>query len=137
MEAVRHQILIKPQATHLSGVREQVSQICVADDIPAHEARMMVLAIDEALSNVIEHAKLDDADERIELQVEIDDEKIVAEIRDRGKEFDPTPKRAEPNRANYPKRGFGLYLIHKVVDSMEYSRTSDGVNQLRLTKKLK
>jgi anti-sigma regulatory factor (Ser/Thr protein kinase) len=136
MEAVRHQITIKADAAQLSGMRQQVFELCTADDVPTHEARLMVLAIDEAISNVIEHADLDQDNRFVELSIEIDEQRIVAEILDRGKSFDPTPRRAEPVPGQYPKRGFGLYLIHKIVDSMEYARTDDGRNLLRLTKKL-
>ena len=34
---------------------------------------------------------------------------------------------------SYPRRGFGLYLIHMIVDSIAYERTSDGRNLLTLT----
>src|SRR5262245_45384677 len=128
MEIVRHKTQVPADMAKLCKLRDQVSQLCAEQGVPSKTARRMVLAIDEALSNVIEHAYL--KDKQIELSVEITDEKVVAEIVDRGIPFDPCPYDASPDCRSYPRRGFGLYLIHMIVDRIEYERTKDGRNVL-------
>ena len=95
----------------------------------------MVLAIDEALTNIIVHGKIK-KDDQIDLTVEIDDDQIVAEFQDSGVPFDPSLDRGTPDPKSFPHRGFGLYLIHLIVDEVEYERTEDGRNVLKMFKTL-
>jgi serine/threonine-protein kinase RsbW len=132
MEIVRHKIRVPADMSKLCNLRDQVSQLCAEQEVPSKTTRRMVLAIDEALSNIIEHAYL--KDKAIDLSVEITDDKVMAEIVDRGIAFDPSPYDASPDCRSYPRRGFGLYLIHMIVDRIEYERTNDGRNVLTLTK---
>jgi anti-sigma regulatory factor (Ser/Thr protein kinase) len=134
MEVLRHQIPFRADATKLCGLRNQIYQLCEEEGLPAQATRLMVLAIDEAVTNIIEHGELPPARSVIEIALEIGDGKLIAEISDGGKPFDPTPNRKEPSRHGFPRRGFGLYLIHKIVDAMHYERTSEGCNVLTLTK---
>lgn len=136
MEIVRHKILVPAEAAKLSDLRQYLSELCSEEGIPPKTTRRMVLAIDEALANVIEHADLQDGEKEIELALEIRGDKIVAEICDRGIPFDPTPRSEGPDRQTYPRRGFGLYLIHMIVDRITYERSSSGQNVLTLMKRI-
>ena len=135
MEEMRHDIQVPADMSKLCELRDLLGRICEEHEVPPKTIRRMVLAIDEALSNVIEHASIKDSAKPIELSLEINEDRIVAEIRDRGIPFDPVPFE-KPNRKSYPRRGFGLYLIHMIVDRIDYERTSDGHNVLTLTKSI-
>lgn len=131
---LRQHFKILAEASRLSHFREQLHRLCAEEGVPAQATRLMVLAVDEAVSNVIEHATLADDSRQIDVSVEINDQKIVIRIQDKGRPFDPRPARKEPDSRSYPRRGFGLYLIQKIVDKIEYERTVDGQNLLTLTK---
>ena len=115
-------------------LREHIYQLCEVEGVPAQTTRLMVLAIDEAVANIIEHSDIPATNSEIELSLEIGDDKIVATIRDRGGPFDPRRIVSDPDPKAFPRRGFGLYLIHKIVDYLQYERTSEGENVLTLTK---
>jgi len=132
-ETVRHKILVPADASKLCELRESLSQLCDQYEVSPKVTRRMVLAIDEALANIIEHAQLKEGAEEIELCLEVMEDRIVAEIADRGIPFDPSPRFTEPNPRLYPRRGFGLYLIHMIADSITYERTPEGRNILTLT----
>jgi len=136
VEVLHLKITVPPDAARLCSLREHVYRLCEVEGVPAQTTRLMVVAIDEAVSNIIEHANLGTTKNEIELSLEIGDNKIVATICDHGKPFDPRHSRKEPDRASFPRRGFGLYLIHKIVDYLEYERTSEGQNKLTLTKSI-
>jgi anti-sigma regulatory factor (Ser/Thr protein kinase) len=136
MEIVRHRVLVPADMARLCELRDYLARVCEQQEVPSKTTRRLVLAIDEALSNVIEHASLKDSSKQIELSLEFGEDKIVAEIVDNGIPFDPSPYNMGPNRRNYPRRGFGLYLIHMIVDQIQYERTSDGRNVLTLTKSM-
>jgi len=133
-QLVRHKILVPAETDRLSELREHLSRLCEDNGVPPKVTRRMVLAIDEALANTIEHGQLPANDGLIELVLEVTENQVIAEITDRGVPFDPSPRGAEPDRRLYPRRGFGLYLIHMIVDSIEYRRTPTGCNVLTLTK---
>ena len=133
---LRHQIRIDAETSRLCELRERIYHLCENEGVPPQSTRLMVLAIDEAMSNIIEHAKLEADKKEIKLWLEIGDEKIVAGICDKGRPFDPTPARREPDTRSYPRRGFGLYLIHRIVDGIQYQRTNEGQNVLTLTKSI-
>ena len=133
---LHHEIRVEAETSQLSELRDKVYNLCAEEGVPAQATRLMVLAIDEAISNIIEHAKLEADKKQIALWLQIGENKIVAGICDQGRPFDPTPARKEPDSRSYPRRGFGLYLIHKIVDNIEYERTLDGQNVLTLTKSI-
>jgi serine/threonine-protein kinase RsbW len=136
MEAVRHNIVVPADTSKLCELRDALFRLSQAHGVPPKAMRRMVLAIDEALANVIEHACLKDGEKEIELSLKITQEKIEAAIADKGLPFDPCQCGKHWDRNTYPRRGFGLYMIHMIVDSMEYERTSEGRNVLTLTKNL-
>ena len=95
----------------------------------------MVLAIDEAVTNIIVHGDVSPhPDDTVSLNVEIEEDHIVAELQDRGAPFDPSIDRGGPDPKSFPRRGFGLYLIHLIADDLEYERTDDGRNIFRILK---
>jgi serine/threonine-protein kinase RsbW len=135
MEITQHKIQIPVRTSHLAGLRRQVETICERHNIPGLTTRRMVLAIDEALTNIIVHGKMP-PDGQVHLCVEIDDDQIIAEFQDQGVPFDPSLDRGGPDPKSFPHRGFGLYLIHLIADEVEYERTADGRNVLKMFKTL-
>ncbi len=137
MEVTQHKINIPFQTSQLAGVRRQVEKICERHNVPALTTRRMVLAIDEALTNIIVHGEVGaHPTDTVSLNVEIEEDHIVAEFEDRGIPFDPSLDRGGPDPKSFPRRGFGLYLIHLIADDLEYQRTEDGRNVLRMFKTL-
>lgn len=136
METLEKEILVPADTSRLSELRAHLFRLCEESSIPSQTTRRMVLAIDEALANVIEHGLHDNDGKQptVTVSLEMDEEKIVTIIRDHGKPFDPTNYEGNPDYRTYPKRGFGLYLIHLVVDDIEYRRGGSGENVLVLTK---
>lgn len=135
-EIIRHKIVLRADTSKLCDLRESLTALCDQHEVPPKVTRRMVLAIDEAIANIIEHARLPENENTIELSLEVADETIEAEISDRGIPFDPGPRFSEPDRNMYPRRGFGLYLIHMIADAITYERTDDGRNILTLTMRL-
>lgn len=125
---------VAAEMTKLAAFRGELYELCAEEGVPAQSTRLMVLAVDEAISNIVEHAKLPENCREISVKVEIAETQISVWIRDRGRPFDPRPPRHEPDKSSYPRRGFGLYLIHKIVNDIDYERTNDGQNVLKLTK---
>ena len=98
----------------------------------------MRVVLDEVLSNIIRHGSIE-AEGEIAVQASVSAEKLLLEVRDRGKPFDPLGA-AEPDlHADFkdrPDGGFGIYIVRRLMDGVEYSYES-GENRLRLERRLK
>jgi serine/threonine-protein kinase RsbW len=96
------------------------------------------LAVDEACTNVIEHAYQGEDRGRIEIVADASDGELVIIIRDRGRPFDPSE--VPPPNLDYSGLddlqvgGLGLFFMRQVMDSVEFSRER-GTNQLVLVKR--
>jgi anti-sigma regulatory factor (Ser/Thr protein kinase) len=121
--------------------------------------RRLVLAIDEAAANVIEHAYRGPDKQgipTIEITLDIRSDRIVVRIADRGVPFDPKAIASLPvpeideydirgldilpgrrrSSSHFPRHGYGLQIIRRIMDGIEYERTPDGENLLTLTKRM-
>ncbi|MGA8473885.1 MAG: ATP-binding protein [Candidatus Cybelea sp.] len=85
------------------------------------------LACGEALANCVEHA----GGPVLTVDCSCDGDVLITEIRHRGQGFDPPRGITAPPRGAL--RGYGLFIMHHVLDGMEFL---DGGTGLRLFKKL-
>jgi anti-sigma regulatory factor (Ser/Thr protein kinase) len=99
----------------------------------------LMLAVDEACSNIITHgyAGMDPGSIMLTCQMEAD--KVVLTITDFGQPFEP----CEPARPEMPAsldelstEAFGLYFIYQSTDEVDYESGEDG-NRLILTKNIR
>jgi anti-sigma regulatory factor (Ser/Thr protein kinase) len=95
------------------------------------------LAVDEACSNIIEHAYGEEDKGDIDCSCLIETDGLTVIIKDRGDPFDPD---AVPDvNTNQPLEdrkpgGAGVFLMRKVMDAVRFEFTPDG-NVLTMTKK--
>ena len=96
------------------------------------------LAVDEACTNIIEHAYGGEGKGLINITIENSLEGIKILIRDHGKSFDPekipVPKTNLPLEDIQP-RGVGLYLMRKMMDDVCYEFSPDLGNLCIMTKR--
>jgi serine/threonine-protein kinase RsbW len=95
------------------------------------------VAVDEACSNIIEHAYSDQSAGDIECEYEITDESLVITLRDHGRPFDPTSVADPELDAQLDERplgGLGVYLMRKLMDSVVYHYEAGAGNVLVLVK---
>lgn len=113
--------------------------LCLTSGMDAGEAALIELAIVEALQNTIEHGYAGGPG-RLELEADVDDQRIQAEIRDTAPPIDLTRVGTPPDdemfpldRASLPERGRGLGIIRGVFDQVVFTRSESG-NHLVLTR---
>jgi serine/threonine-protein kinase RsbW len=127
-----------PDLESLKPVREFVEAHAKEAGLPDGAAKDLVLAVDEALTNIIDHGGAP-ADGLIEVDVPRSADGCVVRIRDNGRAFDPTAVPDEPPPDSPLDReapgGFGLFLIKHLVDDVRYATTVDGRNELTLLKR--
>lgn len=98
------------------------------------------IAIYEACLNVIEHAYHSNPDEWIDLTVHYTTDRFVMVIGDRGLSFEMKPQKDfDVQEAVEARRtgGFGMHIIKRAVDLVEYYPDTIRGNRLVLTKNLR
>ena len=133
------ELLVKSRTENLTTVREFVNSAVGEVSIPQDIAGDIVLAVDEACTNIIKHAYHYSPDGDIKIKLKYSDIKIVVEITDHGAPFSPdnvpTPdlkKYFEEKRVG----GLGMYLMKSLMDDVHYESIPGKYNQVLLTKKI-
>lgn len=98
------------------------------------------IAVVEAVNNAIIHACGDDPGQQLELEISCRPDDITIILSDQGRCVDRLPEPLQPLTddaavEDLPESGFGLYLIHQVMDKVEYCSRL-GVNTLIMQKNL-
>ncbi len=117
------------------GAAQGMASIAGLDEADAHR---VILALDEALANVIKHGYGNRHDQPIEVRfrpVADDDGRagIYIEVRDRGKQVEPSKIRGRDLDDVRPG-GLGVHIIQSVMDEYQYSCSLDGGMLLKMLK---
>ena len=92
----------------------------VEPDIVSHRIE---LAIHEICTNIVEHAYGGQENGRIEITLSIFQEPahLTIDLRDNGCPFEPATV-SEPDLEHGQVRGYGLFLVHKLMNEVSYHR---------------
>jgi serine/threonine-protein kinase RsbW len=126
-----------PSATdNLEIIRMFVSSVARKVGFTEDAVNTIELAVDEACSNVIEHAYDGRDDQDIGVAVRIDYRKLTVLVTDRGKSFDFKGMEM-PDMKKYLAEirvgGLGIYLMKMLMDEVDYRSDADG-NEVRMVK---
>jgi serine/threonine-protein kinase RsbW len=134
-----------PLILHVQNRIEALSPATAAAEkwLAQHEASpeagfLVILAIDELVTNCIKYGYDDKNAHTIEISLSIVDHAVTMVVVDDGHPFDPL-KAPKPDLSlrieDRPIGGLGLHLLRELSDTIAYERR-DGTNRLTLTKKL-
>lgn len=116
----------------LSPLRKELRHLFTEAGWEKKAVEETLLAVDEALTNVIRHAYQGQSG-KITLTVDASHDKIEIIMEDRGRRFDPTQV-PEPELPRHKPGGLGVHFIRTIMDQMIYEGTDPEVNRLRLIK---
>ena len=134
------ELTVKSQTENLSEIRDFVSGNAVEAGIPNSTIDNIILAVDEACTNIIKHAyKLSPKGEII-IRIDYDEEKFTITIIDYGKSFEPD-RVPRPDLQKYYHEhrvgGLGMYLMKSLMDNVEYITVPGKYNQVLLSKNIR
>jgi anti-sigma regulatory factor (Ser/Thr protein kinase) len=107
----------------LRRVTEFVSRQAERAGFAPLERNRIELAVDEACSNIIQHAYADQAGGLIRARVQTEARHIVITLVDTGKPFDPGDVPQHDPKANLDDMkigGLGLYLMRQTMDDVRF-----------------
>jgi serine/threonine-protein kinase RsbW len=123
LREVRH--FVEAAARQFGFVDEDVSNI--------------VLAVDEACTNIIKHAYGGSSTGEIRVTVIREGTSFEVQIHDQGRPFDPEsihPPNLKQHLSEYRRGGLGVYLMRRLMDQVEFSIHPGRPNEVRLVKYL-
>ena len=77
------------------------------------------------------YAKPSQPEKQVTIRFSSDDSALAVSIIDTNPQFNPVTK--PPDISSYPEGGYGLFLIHRLMDTVSYTREDD-TNILTMTK---
>jgi serine/threonine-protein kinase RsbW len=96
------------------------------------------LAVDEAATNIIEHAYGGEGRGDILISYEVAPETLLFRLHDHGKPFDPKLVKNPQMHLKLEEltpRGLGVFWMRKLMDEVRFEFSSDGGNTLTMIKK--
>ncbi|MCK5162166.1 MAG: ATP-binding protein [Desulfobacula sp.] len=135
---------MKPESIHLKvrshpknlkRIRGLMADITSKAGLSKEASGHIILAIDEACSNVIKHSYNNDYTQKIDLNVKLETNCLTISIVNDGIKFDCSSIEARDINEIKPG-GLGVYIINHAMDTVEYSQTPEGLNKLTMVKKL-
>lgn len=129
-------LTIEADLSHLATVRQFITEHARRRCADENALYNLVLAVDEAVTNIIVHGYRGQSG-LIHILLEEGPDRLVVTLRDEAPPFDPTqvptPDLNQPLEKRKPG-GLGVYLARRLTDQMVYRRLPEGGNELKLIK---
>jgi serine/threonine-protein kinase RsbW len=130
-----------PSSTqNLAIIREFVTNVGVQAGLGEDDVAKLELAVDEACTNVIEHAHRGDISKDVVVRATFDERTLRIEVVDSGAGFDPAripEEGVERLVAQRRSGGLGLRVMRSLMDEVSYEIVPGNTNRLRMTKRLR
>jgi anti-sigma regulatory factor (Ser/Thr protein kinase) len=126
-------LIVPSHPKYLYVIRSAVYPLVIEAGFSKRDARMVVLAVDEACSNIIKYAYEGDHAKTIALNVLVGHGKLTLELKDSGKK--PDVSKIAPRKLDEVRPGgLGTHFMATVFDTVEYDTSQGAGTVLTLVK---
>lgn len=137
-DVYKNSIHISNDTSNLKTVRAFLAEgIVVSGMVPKEWQNKITLAVDEAVTNIIEHGYEADEDGHIDITIEASAERFVAIINDSGRSYNPTGA-GEIDMDEHVKAqrtgGLGIFIMRRIMDEIKYAFKEGEQNELMMVK---
>jgi serine/threonine-protein kinase RsbW len=133
------ELRVKSRTENLSKIREFIQEFASSAGFRQDTIDNIMLAVDEACTNIIKHAYKSYPDGEILIKIKYKENKIIITIIDYGTAFQPESI-PEPNIQEYFRQhkvgGLGMYLMKTLMDDVKYVSVPGKYNQVLLSKSI-
>ena len=116
----------------LSPLRKELRHLLGQAGWEKKAVEEVLLAVDEALTNIIRHA-YHEKPGKMTVSVDVTSDKIEIVLEDQGRKFDPTQV-PTPELPRQKPGGLGVHFIRTIMDQVIYEGCEGAGNRLRLIK---
>jgi serine/threonine-protein kinase RsbW len=136
---ITKKLVIKSRTENLSSLRDFISDNANNAGLSNDDIDDIILAVDEACTNIIKHAYKSVPDGEIIIEINYNSRKFTIKLIDHGNSFDPESVPV-PDLQKYLRQrkvgGLGLYLMRTLMDDVKYISVPGEYNQVMLSKNL-
>ena len=133
------ELVVKSRTGNLSSIRDFISKKASDAGLAKDSIENIMLAVDEACTNIIKHAYKSFPDGEITIKIEYNSKKFKIEILDHGSTFDPDTV-PDPDLQKYYRNGrvggLGMYLMKTLMDDVKYISVPGKYNKVLLSKNI-
>ncbi len=133
------ELTVKSRTENLSAIRNFVSSGALELGISLKVVENIILAVDEACTNIIKHAYQYFPEGEIIVRLKFSREKFTVIIIDHGVPFQPETI-PDPDLQTYYRQhrvgGLGMFLMKSLMDEVKYVSVPGKYNQVLLSKNL-
>jgi serine/threonine-protein kinase RsbW len=135
----KFELCVNTETKNLEAIASFVTSIAGELELDDDVSFALQMAVDEACANVMEHAYDGQTNGKVHITCQTVGDEVVVRIHDHGRPFDPqSVTRLDPD-APLEKRGegaLGLYLMEKLMDSVEFHFDPTNGNTLTMKKRI-
>lgn len=138
MRAVAEKLTVDAELARLGELRAFVRTALANGGVDAEPVADVVQAVDEMVTNVIEHGYAG-REGKVEVEIHVGSAEVTVRVRDGCPPFDPTavpPPDTGAPLASRPLGGMGIHLSRTLTDAMTHRILPSGGNELTLVKQL-
>jgi anti-sigma regulatory factor (Ser/Thr protein kinase) len=111
----------------LSVVRAAIDELSMTVGLPKEECDAVILAVDEALANIIRHAYKNRYDQKVQFDCMVSEEQMEFTLLDQGEAPDPA-RICAPCADEFALSGRGTHLIQAIMDGVTYGKVPGEIN---------
>jgi len=130
------QLNVASHPRNLAEIRKLMKKVSLSIGFAKSDVDSIILAVDEACSNIIRHSYKNDPDGRIDISIDILDKKMKIKIVDFGTPCDTKRLKSRPIDDVRPG-GLGIYIMNQVMDEVEYDFSAKDRNVVSMSKSCK
>lgn len=119
---------ITNEIAELGRVNQELSAFLEQRGLPETLAYKLNIAFDELLTNTISYAYEDEGDHKIEITLDLSDDRLIVTIADDGIPYNPFSRAAPDTSLSVEEReigGLGVHLVQNLMEEVSYHRQVD------------
>ena len=134
------ELKVKSKTENLSVIRDFISTSAAEARVTPDVVENIILAVDEACTNIIKHAYKSFPDGELIIKTKSTQSRFIISITDFGNTFEPDAV-PEPDLQKYYRQkrvgGLGMYLMKTLMDEVKYTSIPGKHNEVLLSKNIK
>lgn len=132
-------LIVSSRTENLSTIRDFIASAAREVGIQEDTVEDIMLAVDEACSNIIKHAYGSKPEGEIKIELDYTNDKFTVIIQDHGSSFEPDLI-PEPDLQKYYRQrrvgGLGMFLMKSLMDDVKYVSVPGKYNRVMLIKNI-
>lgn len=131
---LRRQVKVVCRPEVLSDLRARVEELLSSTAVPQHDRELIIHAVDEAVTSVVQYACHKGYDQEITLTLDVDDVRFKAVLNDSLNVFEFAEGGLGLTDLLARERSFqlGIFLIRRIMDEITYTYRRGFENQLEM-----